>query len=174
MKHLVLGGVKSGKSVFAEQWICQQDCDIVYIATNMVWDEGMQARVAVHRARRPATWELIEEPVALGSTLTELAARPNPPAVILECLSLWMTNLLCAEDDVLLESEYQAFLMALATYPAPIVMVSAEVGLGVMPENALGRKFADRIGVLNQTLGQQVELVTFVAAGLPLTLKSTK
>lgn len=172
MKHLVLGGVRSGKSQFAERWIAEQREQIVYIATSQVWDEGMAERVAKHQSYRPKHWQTIEEPIKLAETMANVAAEKPQAAVIVECCSLWLTNLLCAEDEPQLESEREQFLNVLESYPLPVILVSAEVGLGIMPMNALARRYGDEIGVLNQRMAKVCDDVTMVAAGLPLSLKS--
>ncbi|WP_067217034.1 bifunctional adenosylcobinamide kinase/adenosylcobinamide-phosphate guanylyltransferase [Marinomonas gallaica] len=172
MKHLVLGGVRSGKSQFAERWIAEQRSQIVYVATSQVWDDGMAQRVAQHRDYRPQHWLTVEEPIQLAATLENIAKRQPDAAVIVECCSLWLTNLLCAEDEMQLTKEREKFLETLARYPLPIILVSAEVGLGIMPMNALARRYGDEIGVLNQKLAKLCDNVTLVTAGLPMTLKA--
>ncbi|MBJ7551550.1 bifunctional adenosylcobinamide kinase/adenosylcobinamide-phosphate guanylyltransferase [Marinomonas ostreistagni] len=172
MKHLVLGGVRSGKSQFAERWIAEQREQIVYIATSQVWDEGMADRVAKHQSYRPDHWQTIEEPIKLAETMQRVANEQPNAGVIVECCSLWLTNLLCAEDEPLLERERELFLDVLERYPLPIILVTAEVGLGIMPMNALARRFGDEIGVLNQRLAACCDQVTLVTAGLPMALKS--
>lgn len=171
MIHLVLGGVRSGKSAYAESWIAAQSEQVVYLATSQIWDEGMAERVSKHQTRRPDAWCLIEEPIHLAKQLNTLNARDVAPAVILECCSLWLTNLLCQEEPQDIAAHGEALLAAVATYKAPIVLVSAEVGLGIMPMNQLARRYGDEIGLLNQKIAALADQVTLVAAGLPLTLK---
>lgn len=173
MKHLVLGGVRSGKSQFAERWIAQQRAQVVYIATSQVWDGSMSERIAQHQAYRPEHWQTIEEPIALAQTLRSVAEEQPHAGVIVECCSLWVTNLLCAEDEAQWRAERDALLEVLAMWTQPLVLVSAEVGLGIMPMNALARRYGDEIGVLNQRLATLCEDVTLVTAGLPLALKSS-
>jgi adenosylcobinamide kinase / adenosylcobinamide-phosphate guanylyltransferase len=170
MKHLVLGGVRSGKSAFAEAQIADSHKAVCYVATSQVWDDEMASRVQLHQTRRPSSWRLIEEPLALADVLDSL----NDPqqAVIVECFSLWMTNLLCLEDEERLAQEKQALLDAVASFQGDLVLVSSEVGLGIMPMNALARRFGDELGMMNQALAKLTDRVTFVAAGLPLPLKS--
>lgn len=172
MKHLVLGGVRSGKSQFAERWIAAQRDQVVYIATSQVWDEGMAERVAKHQSYRPTHWCTIEEPIQLAQTIN-LAVNEHPEAgIIVECCSLWMTNLLCAENEAQFKAECEALFETLQSVESPIVLVSAEVGLGIMPMNALARRFGDEIGGLNQRLAACCDQVTLVTAGLPMALKS--
>ncbi|MCW8354573.1 bifunctional adenosylcobinamide kinase/adenosylcobinamide-phosphate guanylyltransferase [Marinomonas pontica] len=170
MKHLVLGGVRSGKSAFAEAQIADSHKSVCYVATSQVWDDEMASRVQLHQTRRPSSWRLIEEPLALADVL-DLLNDPQQ-AVIVECFSLWMTNLLCLEDEERLAQEKQALLDAVASFQGDLVLVSSEVGLGIMPMNALARRFGDELGMMNQALAKLTDRVTFVAAGLPLPLKS--
>ncbi|REG79520.1 bifunctional adenosylcobinamide kinase/adenosylcobinamide-phosphate guanylyltransferase [Marinomonas pollencensis] len=170
MKHLVLGGVRSGKSAFAEKQVLATGLAVHYIATSQVWDEEMASRVAKHQQGRPAEWQLIEEPLALADTLARLNDKEN--VLIIECVSLWISNLLCLEDEARLVAETNAFLKAVDAFQGSLVIVSSEVGLGIMPINKLARRFGDEIGTMNQKLANLTERVTFVAAGLPMPLKS--
>ena len=172
MKHLVLGGVRSGKSQFAERWIAAQRDQVVYIATSQVWDEGMAERVAKHQSYRPTHWRTIEEPIQLAQTINTVVNEHPEAGIIVECCSLWMTNLLCAENEAQFKVEREALFETLQSVESPIVLVSAEVGLGIMPMNALARRFGDEIGVLNQRLAACCDQVTLVTAGLPMALKS--
>ena len=170
MKHLVLGGVRSGKSAFAQEQVASSGKPVSYVATSQVWDEGMAERVRLHKANRPGDWQIIEEPLALAKVLNSLNSPEQ--AVIVECLTLWMTNLLCLEDEARLEEEKRALVSAVEAFEGDLVLVSSEVGLGIMPMNALARRFGDEAGIMNQTLAKLTDRVTFVAAGLPLPLKS--
>ncbi|WP_421856237.1 bifunctional adenosylcobinamide kinase/adenosylcobinamide-phosphate guanylyltransferase [Marinomonas sp.] len=169
MKHLVLGGVRSGKSAFAQEQVAASGKPVCYVATSQVWDD-MADRIRQHKDNRPSEWQLIEEPLALASVLNSL----NSPyqAVIVECFTLWITNLLCLEDETRLQEEKQALLKAVEAFEGDLVLVSSEVGLGIMPMNALARRFGDEAGAMNQALAKLTDRVTFVAAGLPLPLKS--
>lgn len=173
MKHLVLGGVRSGKSKFAEDWIgsrCNQSISqVTYIATSQAWDDEMRARIRSHQLSRPAHWSLIEEPLSLASSLKKIDGEGQ--CVIVECITLWLTNLLCLEDEDRLILEKQQLLSILEGFKGDIVIVSGEVGLGIMPMNELARRFADELGALNQCLAQLSQKVTLVSAGLPLLLK---
>lgn len=171
MKHLVLGGVRSGKSAFAQQAVAASGKNVNYIATSQIFDEDMANRVKLHKENRPVNWNVIEEPLELAKVLNSL----NDPqqAVIIECLTLWLTNLLCLEDDSRLEEEKVAFIGAVANFKGDLVLVSSEVGLGIMPMNSLARRFGDEAGLLNQQLANLSNQVTLVAAGLPMSLKST-
>jgi adenosylcobinamide kinase/adenosylcobinamide-phosphate guanylyltransferase len=170
MKHLVLGGVRSGKSAFAQEQIAASGKPVCYVATSQVWDDDMADRVRQHKDNRPSEWQLIEEPLALASVLHSLNSPDQ--AVIVECFTLWMTNLLCLEDETRLEDEKQALLKAVEVFEGDLILVSSEVGLGIMPMNALARRFGDEAGTMNQALAKLTDRVTFVAAGLPLPLKS--
>jgi adenosylcobinamide kinase / adenosylcobinamide-phosphate guanylyltransferase len=170
MKHLVLGGVRSGKSAFAQEQIAACGKPVCYVATSQVWDKDMADRVRLHKDNRPSEWQLIEEPLALASVLNSLNSPDQ--AVIVECFTLWMTNLLCLEDETRLEDEKQALLKAVEVFEGDLILVSSEVGLGIMPMNALARRFGDEAGTMNQALAKLTDRVTFVAAGLPLPLKS--
>jgi adenosylcobinamide kinase/adenosylcobinamide-phosphate guanylyltransferase len=161
---LVLGGARSGKSRHAEAVLagCHNP---VYLATAEILDAEMAERVARHRAARAGSWETIEEPLALPERLAELAGR----AVLVECLTLWLSNLLHAGRDV--ERETASLVEILPRRAAPVVLVANEVGLGIVPENALARAFRDHAGRLNQRIAAVADRVVFVAAGLPFVLK---
>lgn len=170
MKYLVLGGVRSGKSAFAQEQVAASGKPVCYIATSQVWDDEMEKRVQQHKDNRPQEWQLIEEPLALAAVLNGLNS-PNQ-AVIVECFTLWLTNLLCLEDEARLQQEKAALLQAVEQFQGDLVLVSSEVGLGIMPMNALARRFGDEAGAMNQALAKLTDRVTFVAAGLPMPLKS--
>jgi adenosylcobinamide kinase/adenosylcobinamide-phosphate guanylyltransferase len=161
---LILGGARSGKSRYAESVLagCRNP---VYLATAEILDEEMADRIARHRAARAGTWETVEEPLALAERLVELAGR----AVLVECLTIWLSNLMHAGRDV--ERETAFLLEILPRRSAPVVFVANEVGLGIVPENALARAFRDHAGRLNQRIAAAADRVVFVAAGLPLVLK---
>ena len=170
MKHLVLGGVRSGKSAFAEEQIAASGKPVSYIATSQVWDDEIADRVRLHKENRPKEWQLIEEPLSLADKLNSLNSPDQ--AVIVECFTLWLSNLLCLEDEARLQLEKKMLLDAVAQFQGDLVLVSSEVGLGIMPMNALARRFGDEAGAMNQALAILSDRVTFVAAGLPMPLKS--
>ncbi len=170
MKAFILGGVRSGKSRYAAELARAQAAPVTLIATARVLDNEMAARVAAHRACRPADWSVVEEPVRLAAALT--AAADPDRTVIVDCLTLWLTNLVCDEDESALAREPPALLQALTNLPGNCVLVSNEVGLGVIPANALARRFADEAGVLHQQLAAICDRVVLMAAGLGLTLKA--
>jgi adenosylcobinamide kinase/adenosylcobinamide-phosphate guanylyltransferase len=172
VKELILGGVRSGKSRFAEAQARDSGLDVVYIATAR--DEGdaeLRDRIRVHRERRPVAWHLIEEPLALAAVLREHASPQR--CVLVECLTLWLTNLLCAADTALLAREREALLDALPHLPGRIIFVANETGLGVVPLGALTRRFVDEAGTLHQRLARECDRVIFTVAGLPQILKGT-
>ena len=137
----------------------------VYLATAQAFDDEMRARIAEHQRRRGEGWRLAEAPVALAESLDAAAGRP----VLVDCLTLWLTNVMLAEADV--ASATAALEAALRRRDAPTVLVSNEVGLGIVPENTLGRAFRDEAGRLNQRIAALADHVVFMIAGLPMTLK---
>jgi len=163
---LVLGGARSGKSTFAEGLVSAEPGPWTYLATAEPGDDEMRARIAAHRARRGGTWETVEAPLDLADALSG-AAEERP--VLIDCLTLWLANLLAAERDLVAETA--GLLQALEARRSPTVLVSNEVGLGIVPETPLGRRFRDDAGRLNQQLAAVAQRVVFVAAGLPLDLK---
>jgi adenosylcobinamide kinase/adenosylcobinamide-phosphate guanylyltransferase len=169
MKTLVLGGVRSGKSRYAEMLARTHGGPVTVIATATADDDEMRARIAAHRARRPADWTVVEEPICLASAL-RAAASPSG-IVVIECLTLWLTNLLLSPRRASFEPERNALLDSLASLAGDQVFVSNEVGQGVIPANALARTFADEAGQLHQRLAVHCERVVLLAAGLPLILK---
>lgn len=168
MHSLILGGARSGKSALAERLAAESD-EVVYLATGQAGDEEMRERIAHHRARRPAHWGCIEEPIALAAALRRHAAPDR--CLLVDCLTLWLSNLLGAEDESVFEREREALLSSLAALPGRVLLVSNEVGLGIVPMGALSRRYVDEAGRLHQALGALCDRVVFVAAGLPLVLK---
>lgn len=167
---LVLGGARSGKSRHAERLVAESGLAPVYIATAAALDNEMGERIAHHRARRGEGWLTIEEQIALPETI----AREAGPARILlvDCLTLWLSNLTFAEHDI--EAQTARLLAALRAAAGPVILVSNEIGLGLVPETALGRRFRDAQGRLNQAVAEAADRVLFVAAGLPLVLKGER
>lgn len=164
---LVLGGARSGKSVFGERLVTGSGLARIYLATATASDDEMSDRIAHHRARRGEGWTTIEEPLGLVDALTQHAGRGR--AVLVDCLTLWLFNLMEAGRDPEVEARRLARYLGVAA--GPIVLVSNEVGLGLVPETPLGRAFRDAQGRLNQTIAAAVPNVAFIAAGLPLWLK---
>lgn len=167
---LVLGGIRSGKTALAER-IAQTSGDpVVYLATATASDDEMARRVERHQQNRPAQWGLLEEPVELAAVLAAQGEQARPPLLLVDCMSLWVSNLLFAGGDIFAR-EREAFLCALADYPGRVVVVSNEVGLGTIGMDPLTRRFCDELGWLNQDLAASCDRVVMSVAGLPLTLK---
>ncbi|HKQ30330.1 MAG TPA: bifunctional adenosylcobinamide kinase/adenosylcobinamide-phosphate guanylyltransferase [Burkholderiales bacterium] len=169
MKTLILGGVRSGKSRLAETLALRSQRRVSYIATATADDAEMHERIAAHRQRRPADWILVEEPMRLSTTLQKRATENT--FVIVDCLTLWLTNLLLAADSTALNREKQALLDSLPRLAGDIVFVSNETGMGVTPMGELTRRFVDEAGQLHQQLAQTCERVVLTVAGLPSVLK---
>ena len=163
---LVVGGARSGKSAHAEALVTARPGPWLYIATAQAFDAEMEMRIAEHRARRAPGWETREVPLALADALAALP--PGRPALV-DCLTLWLSNLLLAASDPEVETERLA--AALAGRSGPVVLVSNEVGLGIVPENALARRFRDAAGRLNQRVASLADTVILTVAGLPLKVK---
>ena len=163
---MVLGGINSGKSAFAESLITNQTTTPYYVATSVVLDQETQEKVSAHQTMRGPNWRTIEEPVDLGSALEQL---PAGSVVLVDCLTMWLNNLMYHELRVDTYAEH--LLETLAQSELNITFVSNEVGLGGISENALTRKFARLQGALNQKIAEQSDRVAFDAAGLPTWLK---
>ncbi len=170
MKELILGGVRSGKSRLAEQHALATGLPVTYIATATADDDEMQARIAHHQAQRPDHWQLIEEPIALATAMQQAAKKDQ--CVLIDCLTLWLTNLLCVEDETRMQHEITALLKVLPALPGHIILVSNETGMGVVPLGELTRRYCDEAGRLHQALAHSCEKVILTVAGLPLHLKS--
>jgi adenosylcobinamide kinase/adenosylcobinamide-phosphate guanylyltransferase len=169
MLELILGGARSGKSRLAEKLAGESGLEVVYVATCQPLDGEMNTRVAQHRARRPAHWALVEEPLALARVLREQAAPGR--CLLVDCLTLWLTNLLMLEDPARLEAEREALLGCVSELPGRILLVSNETGLGVVPLGELTRRYVDEAGWLHQALAERSQRVLFTVAGLPMLLK---
>lgn len=169
MLELILGGARSGKSRLAEKLADESGLDVVYIATSQPLDGEMNARVAQHRARRPAHWALVEEPLALAQVLREQAAPGR--CLLVDCLTLWLTNLLMQDDPARLAVERDALLASVEELPGRMLLVSNETGLGVVPLGELTRRYVDEAGWLHQALAERSQRVLFTVAGLPMVLK---
>ena len=160
--------MRSGKSRFGEQLVLGSGLKPVYIATGRALDEEMQERIAEHQERRGSDWETVEEPLALTDALRQSSQKGR--VILVDCLSFWITNLMMAKANVVKEcADLAAFV---STSTTPTVLVSSETGLGILPDNKMAREFGDLAGEVNQQIAAACETVYFVAAGLPLTLKS--
>jgi len=169
--ELILGGARSGKSALALQRARASGKAVTFIATARAGDAEMAARIEQHRIERPAHWALVEEPVALAEVLRKHAAPQH--CLLVDCLTLWLSNLLSNEDfdNQQFISQRNTLLQVLPQLPGHLIMVSNEVGLGITPLGEISRRFVDETGRLHQQLATLCDRVTFVAAGLPLTLK---
>jgi adenosylcobinamide kinase/adenosylcobinamide-phosphate guanylyltransferase len=165
---LILGGARSGKTAFAERLAIRSGSRPVYLATAEALDAEMRERVATHQASRAAQFATIEEPLALSGALIKASMQHD--VILVDCLTLWITNLLVANEDVAAAvSELGATLVQLET--TRVILVSNEVGLGIVPDNAMARTFRDLAGAAHQRLAEICDDVHFVVAGLPMTLK---
>ncbi|KPW84340.1 bifunctional adenosylcobinamide kinase/adenosylcobinamide-phosphate guanylyltransferase [Pseudomonas syringae pv. coryli] len=171
MLQLILGGARSGKSRLAEKLAADSALRVTYIATSQPLDGEMNQRVASHRARRPEHWGLVEEPIELARVLRENAALDC--CLLVDCLTLWLTNLLMLDNPERLLQERESLLDSLAGLPGEIIFVSNETGLGVVPLGELTRRYVDEAGLLHQALAERCQRVVLTVAGLPLTLKGT-
>lgn len=169
MPELILGGARSGKSRFAERLAAESGLAVTYIATSQPLDGEMTERIAHHREQRPAHWTLVEEPLQLARVLRAQAAAER--CLLVDCLTLWLTNLLMLDDAARLAEERDALLECLDGLPGRILLVSNETGLGVVPLGELTRRYVDEAGWLHQAVAERAQRVTFMVAGLPMTLK---
>ena len=169
IKTLILGGARSGKSRYAESLAAASGREVVYIATAQGRDAEMRARIDHHRESRPEHWTTLEEPLALARVLRKHAA--NGRCLLVDCLTLWLSNLLCNEDAKLADREIEALLECLPALNGEIILVSNETGLGVVPTGELTRRYIDQAGRLHQALATLCERVVFVTAGIPRTIK---
>lgn len=171
--HLILGGARSGKSTYAEKLATESSLPVTYIATAQVYDDEFGKRVEHHKERRPAHWETVEEPFNLGKTL--LAYAKPDECLIVDCLTLWLAQCVCPDcdrpQDLNWQDEREALLKTLPALPGLILLVSNEVGMGIVPLGEINRQFQDEQGRLNQAVAQLADDVSFIAAGLPLKLK---
>jgi len=164
---LVLGGARSGKSRYAEDLIAALPAPWAYVATAQAGDAEMAKRIAAHRRRRGPQWRTLEAPRDVAAALQSCRALP----VLVDCLTLWLSNLMLAEADI--DGEIAQLETALAAMTAPVVLVANEVGSGIVPAHELGRRFRDLQGLLNQRMAARAERVVLMVAGLPLMVKGT-
>jgi adenosylcobinamide kinase / adenosylcobinamide-phosphate guanylyltransferase len=171
--HLILGGARSGKSAFAEKLAIESNLPVTYIATAQVYDAEFGQRVEHHKVRRPAHWKTVEQPFNLAETLKTYTKAGE--CVIVDCLTLWLAQCICPDcnrpEHLHWQNERNALLDTLPTLQGMILLVSNEVGMGIVPLGEINRQFQDEQGRLNQAVAQLANKVCFVAAGLPLTLK---
>jgi len=171
--HLILGGARSGKSALAEKLAVESGLPVTYIATAQVYDHEFGQRVEHHKSRRPAHWQTIEQSFNLGQALKQRAGTGK--CVIVDCLTLWLAQCICPDcerpDNLNWPDERHALLHGLGDLPGMILLVSNEVGMGIVPLGEINRQFQDEQGRLNQAVAQIADKVSFVAAGLPIKLK---
>ncbi len=183
MINLVLGGARSGKSRYAETLAEGLATNVTYMATASADDDEMQKRISHHQNSRPSHWALIEEKFLLSEVLNRLFAQlkiaetRQQHVIMIDCLTLWLSNWLCRIDQnqatmAQWDSEKKQFLKQLSKAPIPIILVSNEVGSGIVPMGALSREFVDQAGWLNQAVAKLADQVTLVVAGLPMPLKN--
>jgi len=176
MIELILGGVKSGKSKLAEQHAIDSGLDVIYIATAMkefdgIVDQGMIDRITTHKEQRPAHWEVIEEPLYLADALIKMSSINK--LLLVDCLTLWVTNLLLNDDSSLLKNETDKLIKILPALSGNIIFVSNETSMGIIPESKLARQFCDETGMLHQKLATLSSRVILTVAGLPHVLKGS-
>lgn len=173
MIELVLGGARSGKSRYAEQQAIASNLPVRYLATAEAGDQEMRERIRHHRQRRPAHWQTLEEPIRLAEAIRQHAV--DGCCLLIDCLTLWLSNVLFDKQgnlqETLFTAERAALLEALAQCDGRVIMVSNEVGLGVVAADAMTRRFVDEAGFLHQALAQICDSVVLVTAGLPQKLK---
>ena len=169
MLTLILGGNRSGKSRYAQQCALESGKPVIYIATATAGDDEMQARIDRHRADRPEHWVTIEEPVKLASILSK--QRSEPTCLLIECLTLWLNNVLFNPQKKLFQQERDLLLNVLPTLIDDVLLVSNEIGMGVVSADKMTRHFVDEAGRLHQQLAQVCDRVVLVTAGLPQILK---
>ncbi|MEQ1487483.1 MAG: bifunctional adenosylcobinamide kinase/adenosylcobinamide-phosphate guanylyltransferase [Methylotenera sp.] len=171
--HLILGGARSGKSAYAEWLAKESNLKVSYIATAQIYDAEFGKRIQHHKDRRPADWALVEEPHYLAKMLESLAAPDQ--CLIVDCLTLWLAQWICADcnppENSSWQAEREALLNALPSLQGTVLLVSNEVGMGIVPLGEINRQFQDEQGRLNQAVAAIANQVTFIAAGLPLKLK---
>ena len=163
---LVLGGARSGKSRYAESVAMSSPAPWTYLATAESFDDEMTVRIAQHKSRRSQDWQTIDAPLDLADAL---AALPRSATVLIDCLTLWLSNVMLADRDI--DAEIRRLEAAVLAHKGPLVLVSNEVGSGIVPENALARRFRDFQGLLNQRIAARADRVVLVVAGLPMIVK---
>jgi adenosylcobinamide kinase/adenosylcobinamide-phosphate guanylyltransferase len=182
-RTLVLGGARSGKSAFAERLAAASGQEVVYLATARAGDAEMGARIAHHRARRSPHWGTVEEPHALAGAVRRWSAPGR--LILVDCLTLWLSNLMFDDGGdypevgelalpARFDAQRAAFLRALAEAKGDVILVSNEVGMGIVPVGAVSRRFADEAGRLNQAVARRCENAVMLVAGLPLALKGAR
>lgn len=168
MITLITGGARSGKSAYAEALAAASAMEVVYIATAQALDAEMADRIARHRARRPREWRTVEVPLRLADALRENTGQDR--CLLIDCLTLWLTNLFSIEPSAA-EASRQDFLAALGEVRGTVIVVTNEIGMGVVPLGELSRRFVDDMGRLNQVVAARADRVVLMVAGLPVSVK---
>ena len=179
--HLILGGVRSGKSAFAEKMAIDLNLPTVYVATGLAVDAEMEDRIRRHRQRRPSHWATLEESLELARRLEEyLRPKPEPRTVLIDSIDVWVANMLLEHEKNTAQDVESLALCATGQvleiarkWAASVFLVSAEVGLTLVPPEPLGRRFQDLLGLVNQRIAESADRVTLVVAGLPVTIKGS-
>ena len=166
---LFIGGARSGKSRLAQAAAEALPGDLVYVATATAGDEEMADRIARHRQDRGPRWRTMDAPTALGAAVRAAIADAAPSVILVDCLTLWLSNLMLGDHDI--DAATTDLIAAIHASPHPVFLVSNEVGLGIVPDNALARRFRDAAGRLNQQVAAAADRVDFVASGLSMRLK---
>ncbi len=169
--HLILGAARSGKSRYGESLAAQSGKPVCYLATAQALDDEMRQRIEHHIQARPASWLTIEEPLHLAKALARLNLEQPEAVVLIDCLTLWVTNCLLHDNPKLWAQERAAFLTQLKQCPQPVLLISNEVGAGIVPMGELSRRFVDETGWLHQDIAAIAGRVSLVVAGIPLTIK---
>lgn len=169
MKTLVLGGIKSGKSQLAVSLATETNQPVTLIATATAQDDEMRTRIEKHRETRAIEWRTIEEPITVGTTLRQLGNDNG--CIVLDCLTLWLTNLLLLNNEQEFQHEKQSLIDAVDTCSASLIVVSNETSMGIIPMGELSRRYCDEVGILHQELAKLSDTVFLTVAGLPLLLK---
>ncbi|MCW8901557.1 MAG: bifunctional adenosylcobinamide kinase/adenosylcobinamide-phosphate guanylyltransferase [Gammaproteobacteria bacterium] len=170
MKELILGGARSGKSHFAETCAAESKLNIIYVATAQAFDDEMQQRIQHHQQQRPVHWRLIEEPLNLLSVLKDHSG--NNTCILVDCLTLWLSNQLCSEEHKdKVEKNIENLVSELPQLPGKIIFVSNEVSMGIIPMGEINRQFVDEAGRLHQRLAAVCDKVTLMVAGIPRSIK---
>lgn len=170
MKELVLGGARSGKSLYAEICAAESGMDVLYVATAQAFDDEMQQRIQHHKQQRPDHWQLIEEPINLVSVLKDNASETT--CILVDCLTLWLSNQLCSEEfKEQFQKNIDNLVSTLPELPGKIIFVSNEVSMGIVPMGEINRQFVDEAGRLHQRLAALCDKVTLMVAGIPSQIK---
>ncbi|MCJ8013185.1 bifunctional adenosylcobinamide kinase/adenosylcobinamide-phosphate guanylyltransferase [Paenibacillus sp. KQZ6P-2] len=180
MSILVTGGARSGKSSFAERWMMANTDHAVYVATAQAFDQEMKDRIALHQQQRNQaefSWRTVEEPLRLPELLQSWQSETKAPAVLVDCLTLWLSNVILAVEgqkdmELRIREAIDKLVASIKAYPGTLVLVTNEVGDGIVPEYALGRIFRDYAGILNQSVARVCSQVFLVTVGIPIELKS--